>query len=234
MNFPSDFDTKQFPDARYLALARTFAIWSVILFFVIMLLGGTFWWVAMSKRTDPVLISISENGANWTAILGLDGNNNITVPSQIVQESVIANFAKIWFEFSQDFASNDANWRKCELNKCASPDYENANNICCISAENLFSNFSDKIVADYRARANAGGIQSLDMNTFQVSPVGKLANSGGLWRMTAKIAGAGRVEAFVRVSQNQTLYPRTLGFYISEFNAFPADTTSDQRLATND
>ncbi|MCL2749238.1 MAG: hypothetical protein FWE50_04170 [Alphaproteobacteria bacterium] len=223
MSYPSDFDTKMFPETRYLALARAFAIWSAVLFLLIMGLGGVLWWTMNASKAEPVLIQISDNGTTWTATLGKESGRLEFPAYRVFQEAAVGNFARMWFTISSVNAENEALWCRCDRNSC---DSEPSCLVCCASNESLFEEFKDIVNNDYRARAATGEEWSVVTDSINIEPRGEVSDRGGLWRLTANVKmGSGRVqriEAFVRVARASEGRASTLGYYIMEFKAYPA------------
>ena len=94
MDFPADYDTKMFPETRYLGMARAFAIWAAILFLLIAGLSWALVWTMHNSRAEPVLVSISGGGTNWTAVLGGTGRLGILHRAQCKkqQSEILQNF----------------------------------------------------------------------------------------------------------------------------------------------
>ena len=226
MEFPADYDTKMFPETRYLSMARAFAIWSGVLFLLIIGFAGVLVWTMRVSQAEPVLVSISNDGKNWTAVLNNDNRTEYSV-AHIMQESVVGNFAKSWFKISRDMAENEKNWCRCERKDCESNDANvSPCFLCCASGENLYSNFSEVLNADFRARAVAGEEWSVVNDSIRAMPIGEINDNGGLWRLTATVNMNGtmqRIEAFVRTAKSADNYTKTLGYYVSGFNAYPGE-----------
>jgi hypothetical protein len=224
MDFPSGYDTKMFSDSRYLALARSFAIWAVVLFLLIAGLVGMLIWTMRATRAAPVLISISNSGATWAATLSGNAGNLKYRAYRAVQESVVGNFAKLWFRISDSNAENEANWCRCERSDCWAEDMAPDCSVCCASGESLYSSFTNIVAGDYRIRAERGEQWYVVPDSIRVAPVGQISENGGLWRLVADVKTNGitqRIEAFVRTARAGDKYPTTLGYYISDFNAYP-------------
>lgn len=227
MDFPADYDTRMFPETRYLSMARSFAIWSAILFLLIIGLSWTLVWTMRSSRTEPVLVSISDNGTNWMAIIGGDTRLKYSA-ARVMQESVAANFTQRWFKISKDAKENEENWCRCESEKCWNDELTPVRcNVCCASGANLFSNFLEVVNSDFRIRATAGEEWAVVPNSIRAMPIGVITDNGGLWRLTASINMGGdkvqNIEAFVRTAKSESGYPATLGYYVSDFHAYPAE-----------
>lgn len=227
MSYPGDFDTKMFPGIRYLAMARAFAIWSAVLFLLIIGLAGMLWWAMGASRSDPVLIQISDNGTTWTAVQGKESGKLEYSAYRAFQESAVGNFARMWFSISSAEAVNEALWCKCDRMRCddIAADVQPCP-ICCMSAESLFEEFSDMVKNDYRGRAAAGEEWILTADSIRMVPRGEVSERGGQWRLTATVRmgakGAQKIEAFVRVARAADRHPATFGYYIADFKAYPA------------
>lgn len=227
MDFPADYDTRMFPETRYLSMARMFAIWSAVLFFLIIGLSWTLVWTMRASRTEPVLFSISDDGTTWTAIIGGDTRLKYSA-MRVMQESVVVNFTQLWFKISNDAKENEENWCKCDPAKCWSNELAPVRcNICCASGESLFTNFSEVVNNDFRVRATAGEEWSVIPETIHAVPVGVISDKGGLWSLTASInMGGGKIqniEAYAKITKSEQGYPATLGYYVEDFNAYPAE-----------
>ncbi|MGI5846029.1 MAG: hypothetical protein ACOX7D_02510 [Alphaproteobacteria bacterium] len=227
MDFPANYDTRMFPETRYLSMARLFAILSAILFLLIIGLSGILVWTIRSSKTEPVLISISADGADWNAIVGNNASLKYSA-SRIMQESVVENFTKNWFRISKDANENEENWCKCELAKCWNNELAPARcNICCASGANLFTSFLEVVNNDFQARAKSGQEWFIIPNSIHIVPFGAVSEAGGLWRLTARVSisnhQARKIEVFVRTAKSKDGYPATLGYYVADFHAYPAE-----------
>lgn len=94
----------------------------------------------------------------------------------------------------------------------------------CTSGEEVFSDFIYNVVPEYQERVSAGERWIVDKTTIQIEPAGQIKETGGTWRLSAKIqsnvSGDINVIAFVKVARNMSSYPQTLGYYIADFNAY--------------
>lgn len=227
MDFPADYDTKMFPETRYLGMARAFAIWAAILFLLIAGLSWALVWTMHNSRAEPVLVSISGGGTNWTAVLGGTGRLEYSA-SRAMQEATVGNFAKLWFRISRDAKENEANWCQCEQSKCWDDDETVPQcKVCCASGPSLFSNFLQVVNGDFRARAAAGEEWSVVADSIRATPVGEISDKGGLWRLTASVKIDGgrtqKIEAFARTAKASEGYPSTMGYYVADFHAYPGE-----------
>ncbi|MDR1360905.1 MAG: hypothetical protein LBJ18_01175 [Rickettsiales bacterium] len=222
MNYPSDFETPAFPAGKRIAISRSFGIWSLTAFLIIIFLCGILLWTARSQRLSPILIS-----GDWTVIGKNDSAREYSV-AQAMQESVALNFARQWFQISNDAAANSVRWCRGERHSCpGSDDAAPGVKPClifCAGADDLYTRFSNAVLPDYEARAKNGEIWTVAENSLDISPVGNITESSGNWRVRATIesnlAGAFRIEAYLAVARNKNNYPRNLGFYVADFNAY--------------
>ena len=62
------------------------------------------------------------------------------------------------------------------------------------------------------------------MSSVQMLPMGDVTEMGGVWqiRMTikSKLYGPIQILAYANVLSNPELYPKTLGYYVADFNAY--------------
>ena len=236
MQFPNDYDTRMFPNSRYLAMARAFAIWAALLFLLIAALGGVLVWTMHAKRVEPVLISVSDNGATWTAVLGARhpsprlraaGGTLEYSAYRVMQEAVVGNFARMWFSISGDADENETNWCRCDRISCGADASVPRCAVCCMAGESLFERFLEVVAGDFRGRAASGEEWSVAQDSIRAAPIGAASDKGGLWRLTATVrknnGGAQKIEAFARVARAADGYPATLGYFVTEFAAYPAE-----------
>lgn len=231
MNYPNNFDTPVFPEARKIAFSRTMAVWTLIAFFVVAALCGLLLWSVHSKRLAPFLISIHPAMGEWTVVGENSGKARAVSATVVMQESVVGNFAQKWFDVSESERANASNWCKCERDSCANPnarDFSQAGGprcyLCCMSGDSLFRVFNDSVLPEYRALAEMGQVWRLDDDSMVISPLPGLSDSGGLWHVAGKLESNVydpiSIEAFVRVARNEALYPLTMGYYVADFNAY--------------
>jgi len=242
LDYPNNFDTKIFPESRNIAMSRTFALWSLITFFIITALSGIILWTANSKELSPIMISISADTGEWSAIMPAQGVHESFVTralrrvgllsksggdmreysmEMMMQESVAGNFAKFWFTITDDKSINDAMWASCkgerniENGKCF---------ICCTSSDGLYNKFAKEILPDWRRRSESGETLTLASDTIIVSKASEVSNNGGMWRVDATLvsnkSADRKIVAFVSIARDFNARPMTLGFYVADFNAF--------------
>lgn len=231
MNYPNDFETDVFPGSRRLAVARTMAIWSCVAFFLIAVLCGLVIWTAQSLRMEPFIVSINSDTGEWAVISEDNSSAREYTAAHAMQEFAVGNFARRWFTISSIERENDARWCRCDPSDCLRSSGDEGRLpclICCSAGGELFGRFITDVLADYRARAAAGETWGLDEDSIHIWPISGVTENGGLWRLTAVVesnkTGGTRIEAFVRVARAKDYYPLSMGFYVSDFNAFVIDT----------
>jgi hypothetical protein len=80
------------------------------------------------------------------------------------------------------------------------------------------------VLPNYRARAAAGETWALDEDSLAISPVRDHGQSGGLWKVSAVVKSnkSGRIPimGFAKVLRARNAYPLSMGFFVSDFNAY--------------
>lgn len=227
--YPGNFHTQAFPAGPRIAISRVMGIGILSAFFVILCICGLLLWGARSLRLDPFLISTDNITGAWTVI----GRSATYRPREsiydTVQESVAGNFFQNWFFISDVVAENDAVWRQCPADTCTGAETMTYGDrhcaISCAASTSLYDTFIEDVMPTYHLRGTAGETWNVMVDTMQIAPVGKPdAARGGVWRVYAtvwsNINEAFDVVAFVRVARISGKYPMTLGYYVSDFNAY--------------
>ena len=231
MDYPNNFYTPVFPKSRKIALSRAVAVWSLIAFAVIAALCGLLLWAVHSTRQAPFLISINHATGEWKAVGEKTGPAPKVAGHAVMQESVVGNFAMRWFEISEAQRANEINWCKCERARCTRPLAEDFTQtgghmcfLCCKSDDSLYKTFSEEILPGLQSRFAAGEIWYLAEESLVISPVSRLSENGGTWRVSgileSNASGPKHIEAYVRISRSVGDYPLTLGYYVSDFNGY--------------
>ena len=230
MDYPSNFDTPAFPAGPRIAVSRFMAVASCTLFVMIIFVCILLLWAVRSQRIDPFIVSIDKLTGQWSVVGHSHGNGPIEYPYLwSLQQSVVANFTANWFTISSVSEENDAIWQTCERRTdCGTetilPYGDKKCSLFCKSGEEVFSDFIYNVVPEYQERVSAGERWIVDKTTIQIEPAGQIKETGGTWRLSAKIqsnvSGDINVIAFVKVARNMSSYPQTLGYYIADFNAY--------------
>ena len=229
--YPDNFETPAFPAGKSIAVARVAAIATGVVFALIMVACVTLVWASRSRRVHTFLIEI-ENPARWQ-LVGHEHDNRTISALRAMQESVVVSYVKNRFSISANPIENDIMWSECGRDiDCAKPDERSMNArpcpIYCASAATVFAQFASDIVPDYRARADAGERWSVNTDTLRVAPMDRISDErGGTWRVLFTIVSNQsapiKMIAYVKIARISGAYPRTMGFYVADFNAYRLD-----------
>lgn len=228
MNYPDNFETAAFPAGRRIAVSRVAAIGTAIVFLLICFACGIMLWTMRSARVHPFLISVNDASGIWQ-VVGHDHGRKTVSATRTLQESVVGNLVRNWFRISDDAFENAAIWRECD--RSADCDSEDATvtvdgdcAMFCVTSADLFTTFVNDIVPGYRARAQNDQQWSVDMDSLRITPASKIDDRGGTWRVQATVmTNTGTpmdIIAFAVIRRDKRSYPRTMGFYVADFNAY--------------
>lgn len=232
MEYPDDFNTPAFPAGKYVAVSRFMATAVMILFLVIMSLCGIIVWVKKSQNVTPFLVSVPSYGGRWTLVMH---NKPVTeIPAYfMLQESFLHKFVKNWFTIHEDdIAANQANWAECSPrtsleSECMDRESSNSSTcaIYCACNDKVFENFKQVVLPIFSEieaqESGAWTVQSIDLkpwNSFKF-----ITQQGGMWQFSVSVKTGSKVTRFhgyARVGYNEQEYPRSMGYYISEFNTY--------------
>ena len=224
LKYPDNFNTPTFPAGPRIAVSRVMAIGAMIVFALILVVGGLIVWATRSQKIHPFLVAIDDFTGKWE-IVGHDHGERTITKNRALQESVVAHFTQDWFTISLDTSANDAMWYGySEKSQCASRDNDATAKIYCASGDELYNYFIYNVVPDYQERVAAGETLSLSLDNIYVSATNDVTDNGGMWRvigeLESNIYGTITVMAYVTLGRNTSLYPNTLGFYVMDFNAY--------------
>lgn len=249
MRYPEDFDTSSFPAGKQISVSRAIGIAIMIVFLLIIFACGFLLWVQKSAHIHPFLVSINNVTGQWQ-IVGHQhhGIKEITT-TQALQESVIGKFLEYRFWVTDDTIFNENIWALCDrridcnpenkkglapetceemgldIDTCATIDMKTETcSLFCLSGDGLFSNFVSNIIPTYKEFAHSGETWIPDMSSVQMLPIGPITGMGGVWqiRMTikSKLYGPIQILAYANILNSLELYPKTLGYYVADFNAY--------------
>jgi hypothetical protein len=230
VDYPGNFETPVFPAGKRIAISRLMAICTFVAFFIIVFLCGILYWSSRSDGMSPFMIFADADSGEWRLVGRSDTAPDYSV-EYVMQESLINNFTKDWFRISSAPAANQVAWQQCDRETCGSGDglmFGSVRcSIYCSVSDEVFSRFSIDVLPGYRARADSGVSWAVNDKGLAVSPVGAVGSAGGSWRVRAAVSdGAGEdftVLAFVKVARNSARYPKTMGYYIADFNSYRID-----------
>ena len=229
MEYPSDFDTPAFPAGGRIAVSRAFGIGILGVFLLIVFTCVMVLWARRSMMVEPLLISTNNTTGTW-AVIGRSASRNTEYSvSRTMQEAVAINFTQSWFYISNSATRNEDVWRKCPTDSCTGAEIMSYNRyscaISCLAADKLYELFTDDVAPIYRRRQIEGG-ETWDFmpETVMVTPVGRISDAGGMWRVNASvwsnINSVFNIIAFVRIERKAAEYPMTMGYYVADFNAY--------------
>ncbi len=229
MNYPDDFNTPTFPAGPRIASVRGLAIAIMVVFALIFCACGLLLWAQRSVRVHPFLISINNITGQWDIVGHNHGAVREMSTTRALQESVLGKFIQNWFWISDNATVNDVLWRPCKRENDCMPENNTgidtgACALYCVSGADVFADFLSDVVPNYRLRAASGETWNVDTASIQMLPMGDIVDAGGTWQIRATIysnmSAPIAVLAYVQVSRNADAYPQTLGYYVSEFNAY--------------
>ena len=224
MRYPDNFNTSAFPAGPRIALSRVMGIGVMIVFVLIMIVGGLIVWASRSQMIHPFLVSIDNFTGAWQ-VVGHDHGERTISRNRAMQESVIAKFTKNWFSVSANLSENDDMWYGfSEKSECNADNVPDRAQIYCNASEDLYNKFINNIVPDYRMLAENGTTWSVDIDDIYVSATGDVTDTGGTWRVITNIkSNIGDnipVISYVTLGTDYENYPQNMGFYITDFNAY--------------
>ena len=197
----------------------------MVLFFLIVCMCGVILWAKNTQRTSPFLISITPGGERWS-LVSHENHTNKLPAYFVLQESVINNFARHWFTVSDNILENTAMWSgdcardsdECKIggaDTCA---------IYCDASDYVFGNFKKYVLPAYQdLEANDGAIWRVTSVRARPVDFRSITENGGTWRLSVHVDTDGVDTVFfgfARVGHNPVEYPKTMGYYISDFNMF--------------
>ncbi len=222
MEYPNNFETPAFPAGRQIAVSRTIGIWTLGVFLVIIFLCAVLIWTNRSRTMNPVIIF-----DDWTATVVNSSESADYSVARAMQESVVGNFTRNWLRISDKETENDVRWCRGERAACPGLREEADGKVCilfCASGEELYTRFDREVLPDYMARVSAGETWSVDKKSISIKPLSQDFEKGGSWQIRAKVNsslyGNFWIEAFAKIERKPETYPRTLGFYVADFNVF--------------
>lgn len=225
LNYPDNFDTPTFPAGRSVALSRTMSIGIMAALLLIVFMCGFVFWAARSRTVHPFLVSINDMTGQWM-VIGHDHGEKTVTAHQTLQESVLAHFIKNWFTISPDSENNNKRWAPLPKDYDCADGNPNGLIACSINSE-LYEQFSETVLPGYNARIQNGETWSIDLNSVHMNPIGTVAANGGIWQIYAtvesNISGATDIIAYARIDYNKQQYPQTMGYYITDFDAYKLD-----------
>lgn len=224
LKYPDNFNTPTFPAGPRIALSRVMAIGIMVVFALIIAVGGMIFWASRSQQIHPFLVSIDEVTGAWSVVGHNHGERTIST-NRAMQESVIAEFTKNWFSVSLNQSENDDMWYGfAEKAECNADNRPTNAQIFCASGEELYNYFIYTIVPEYQERIAAGETWSVDVDNIYLNETADVTDNGGTWRILTQVdsskSGPMSVMAYITLGRDMEKHPQTLGFYVVDFNAY--------------
>lgn len=229
MEYPSGFNTPTFPAGSRLAATRLVAIATMVVFVLIVVMCGLLLWTQRAATVHPFLVSIDNITGQWAVVGHNHGRVREITTAQSLQESVIGKFIQYWFWVSASDNVNAALWRSCDREKQCNPENKTGIDteecaIYCMAGEDIYSRFVASVVPDYQSRVVNGETWLVDMASIKTTPIGAIQDTGGMWQVRASVysnkSGAIKILAYVRLARDAAQFPQTMGYYVSDFNAY--------------
>ncbi|MCL2629537.1 MAG: hypothetical protein FWD33_02505 [Alphaproteobacteria bacterium] len=236
--YPQRYDIATAPENKYIELSRVFAIALLGLAALAAALAGAVYFAKSYKSSYPMVVILPKDDGVWRV---MDDQKSGNMMQYVAQEFVAREFVRRWFSVSHLHAANEAFWRTCVLNKCGMVEENIQGELCCMTTSEIFAGFMNREVVAWRRMFDERRAQSIPVDSrtgeaiIYAAPLSapEFTGSGTLWRLDFEVAEysvqggsrlvpAGRrpVVAFVRVSTNNNIYPRSMGQFVSEFRYF--------------
>lgn len=230
LKYPDDFNTPAFPAGKFVAVSRFMATVVMIVFFIIIVVCGIIFWTKKTQDINPFLVSVSPNGERWSVVV--HDNHRKEIPaSYVLQESMLDKFVHYWFTISDDTSLNLATWAttcKRESPECSGTS-GNTTNTCaiyCDSSDTVFDEFKKVVLPTY-SMLESEYAEIWTVRNVRITPMDSIDNialhDGGLWKINVLVqTNQGNISfiGYARTSRDKTLYKRTMGYYVSEFNTY--------------
>lgn len=228
MNYPDDYNIPTFAAGKSVATSRAMGIGIMSSFLLIIFLCVLLVWTVRSVHVEPYILATGGINDQWQVIKPGGGRPEIEMTgNQIIQQSLVWKFAQQWFSVLPDNSENENAWQtKCARADCDGYDASNKCAIFCATADSLFIRFKSDVLPTYEKLAATGEYWSPIVNSIRITPIGTINDLGGTWRVIMSVAIGGNdtmnVLAYARVARDPKIYinPKTLGYYIADFNAY--------------
>jgi len=226
LNYPDDFNVPTFAAGKSIAISRAMGIGIMSGFLIIVFLCGLLIWTIRSARVEPYIFMTGGINDEWQIVRPGGGHPEVQMTTpQVVQESLVWKFVQDWFLISNDTNVNAQNWdNSCRRADCGTADGTTPCRIFCDTSDDLFRRFSEDILPQYKDLASANKYWTPIVKSIRTSPVGRIADVGGTWRVQMSVATNGdgniTIMAYAKVAQDKKSHPKNMGYYIADFNAY--------------
>ena len=183
-------------------------------------------WTMRSVRTEPHILITDTVNEQWQIVKNDTIRNEIKRDTnQLIQESVIWNFVQQWFSISGDHGENAALWNmSCNRNKdCDTSAASGTCKIFCATNETLFSKFTSQVLPTYEYNEKNGIYWTPNTENIRIKLI-DTANTSSTWQVQMTVSTSEHevmdILAYVTLARNLKTYPRTMGYYITDFNSY--------------
>lgn len=228
MDYPGGFETPAFPAGKRIVVSRLAGVAVMVIFLGIIFVCGMLLWAQRSITVQPFLVSVDNLTGQWSVVGYQNDTNKQVSATQTLQESVIAKFMRNWYLVTRDEV-NTALWQSCERELECNPKNKTGINtgkcaLYCIAGDDIFNRFIKEVVPVYQISVTAGEMLGLRNSSLLITPIGNISENGGLWKIRAviesSIAKPINILAYAKVERNTDVYPQTMGYFVSDFNAY--------------
>ena len=226
MSYPDDFSVPTFAAGKSIAVSRMMGIGIMSGFLLIIFLCGILIWTIRSAHIEPYILAPGGTNDQWQIVKPGNEHPEIEMTSaQAMQESMVWQFVQNWFLVSDNDAQNLKNWdSSCQRTDCISLGETHPCKIYCATGDDLFRRFKEDVLPTYKGNTEHGEYWIPVTNSIRISPVGTVSDAGGTWRIqmlvSTSIGTTIDVMAYAKVAKNIKSYPRTMGYYVADFNAY--------------
>ena len=226
LNYPDDFNVPTFAAGKSIAVSRAMGIGIMSGFLIVIFLCGILIWTMRSVRVEPYILTTGGVNDEWQIVKSGQERPTIEMTTnQAIQESVAWKFVQNWFTISNETDINTNMWdTSCERSDCDTSDGTSPCQLFCVTSDNLFKRFKEDILPSYTTHFDAGEYWAPITKSIRIAPVGSVNDAGGTWRVQMSIMTSTNqilnVMAYAKIAKNVKTYPKTMGYYIADFNAY--------------
>ena len=92
-----------------------------------------------------------------------------------------------------------------------------------MAGEDLYKNFTENVLPTYETAISFGEKWRVNPSRIDIEPTDNITSKGGTWIVRTRVYsnnGEFDIVAYIDVARNESVYPQTLGYYVSGFNAY--------------
>ncbi len=227
LKYPDDFNTPAFPAGKFVAVSRFMGTAVSCIFLLIVCVCGIIFWVKRTQNVSPFLIALNPNGERWTVVA--HDNHSREIPAYyVLQESMLNRFVRYWFTISSDANLNRARWTKCTPDAPECIDDSNTDSdacaIYCMADEPVWTDFEKIVLPAFTEMTKTGDVWNVQSVSIKpVDSIKSVTQNGGFWKINVVVqtyAGPAVFSGFAQTGYNKNVYPKTMGYYVAEFNMY--------------